>query len=192
MKSLMLVCLGSVLMITGCSTTDLNNASKVLGNGINTVLAPKPTMGNTLDKRVAYLMEYDMNGNRLTPDQDGWQTMLDIGKAEAIPHRNIYSMKRDVQKDVKTFESKVTYRSPAIALRTLSKFTSQLDNYTPNGKEYLQSTDVVDCKNRTYRKNNTRLYSSAGKLLMYCPPSAVGGTSLPSEYERSLVNYFCK
>ena len=96
MKSLMLVCLGSVLMITGCSTTELNNASKVLGNGINTVLAPKPTMGNTLDKRVAYLMEYDMNGNRLTPDQDGWQTMLDIGKAEAIPHRNIYSMKRTI------------------------------------------------------------------------------------------------
>lgn len=192
MKSLMFVCLGSVLMITGCSTTELNNASKVLGNGINTILAPKPTMGNTLDKRIAYLMEYDMNGNRLTPDQDGWQTMIDVGKADGILHRNIYSMKTDVQKDVKTFESKVTYRSPAIALRTLSKFTSQLDNYTPDGKEYIQSTSVVDCRNRTYRTNNTRLYSSTGELLMYCPPSAVGKTSLSSESERSLVNYFCK
>ena len=101
-------------------------------------------------------------------------------------------MKEDAQKDVKTFESKVTYRSPATALRTLSKFTSQLDNYTPNGKEYLQSTEVVDCRGRTYKTKNTRLYSSTGNLLMYCPPSAAAGTSLPSEYERSLVNYFCK
>ena len=192
MKSLMLVCLGSVLMITGCSTTELNNASKVLGNGINTVLAPKPTMGNTLDKKTAYLMEYDMNGNRLKPNKDGWQPMLDTGQGEQALQRNIYSMKRDVQKDVKTFESKVIYRNSATALRQMSKFTSQLDNYTPNGKEYYQSTHVVDCKNKTYRITNARLYSPAGKLMMYCPISAVGGTSLPSEYEGSLVNYFCK
>lgn len=148
MKKLSLL---AVIMVTGCTTT-----------GTDFISSSIQTITNEFSKAM-----FGSSAN-LDMDQDGWV------KVYTVPKDNPQYRIDINQPSVKKYGSKVEYKSRTVYLSPEYIPQSVLNplkgtTYTPSPNDYISSTVIVDCSNRTYGIHNATFYSHDDQKLLSCP-----------------------
>ena len=141
----------AVLMVTGCASTTgtdfINSSIQTITNEFSKAMFGSPTVNM---------------------DKDGWVRAYTVPKDNPEYHIDIN------KPSIKKYGNKVEYVSrtvyvspeyiPATILAPLKGTT-----YTPAPGDYVSSTIIVDCSNKTYGLHNSAFYSYDNQKLMYCP-----------------------
>lgn len=148
-----------ILILVGCTTTQdiLSTTTKELGS----------------------LLMLPADGNKsLNQSSDGWVWALTLPKDS--PKKEIYINKPSIKRE----GTKVYYGEK---LRFIRGDNQKIGDYQVQDGDYITSTIVIDCANRTWGGYNHKLYSKNDELIMYCPQFAKSHQSVKSLPAGSII-----